>query len=95
MKKNGYEEKMMALDALKAAMDRVDEAVEAIEKFGEAFDLSPKGKTVPLDVFVKMVADVLEKKECCVRNILYTAFDMIKDLDLTIVDEDEEDEDDE
>jgi hypothetical protein len=87
-----YEEKMKALKVLKDAIDAVNTATDAIDDFAEKFGMKPKEKTVNLADLAEMVADETGMKESCVFDALTSAFDLIKDLGLTIVMEDEDDD---
>lgn len=87
-------EKLMALQVLKDAIDAVNEATDAIDYFAEKYGMKPKEKKVDLCELAKMVADETGRKESCVMDVLISTFDLIEDLGLTVV-LDEEDEDDE
>lgn len=87
-------EKMMALKVLKEAIDAVNKATDAIDSFADRFGMKPKEKKVDLYDLAGLVAGETGMKESCVFDALACAFDLIRDLGLTVV-VDEEDEDDE
>lgn len=86
-------EKMMALKMLKAAVDSVDNALEAIEDFAEKFGIEPEERKVDLYELTEIVAGETGMKKSCVFDVLTCAFDLIKDLKLTLVVEEDEDDD--
>ena len=89
-----YEEKMKALAVLKAAVDKVDAALEAIDAFADKLGITPeKEKTVELPELAAMVAKEIKMRPGCVHAVLVTAFDLIRELDLTVVVEEDEDDD--
>lgn len=89
-----FEEKMKALAVLKAAVDKVDAALEAIDAFADKLGITPeKDKTVDLSELAAMVAKEIKMRPGCVHAVLVTAFDLIRELDLTVVVEEDEDDD--
>jgi len=88
-----YEEKMKALEVLKDAIDAVNNATDAIDGFAEKYGLKPKEKTVSLIDLAEMVSKETGMKEGCVYTALECAFDLIKDLDLTVTVAEDEDDD--
>ena len=93
---NKNDEKMQALEVLKAACDAVNNAMEAISDFAEKYGIEPnkKGGTVTIADLAEMVSDEIGMKEECAFAAIACAFDFIKDLELTVrvveVEEDEE-----
>lgn len=90
---NKYDEKMKALDVLKEAIDGVGAATKAIEDFVEKFVDDPEESVVDLFDLTDMVSKELRKKPGCVYDILETAFNLIKDKKLTLVIEEDEEDD--
>ena len=89
-----YEEKMKALAVLKAAVDKVDDALEAIDAFADTIGIKPeKEKTVELPELAAMVAKEIKMRPGCVHAVLVTAFDLIRELDLTVMVEEDNDDD--
>ena len=89
-----YEEKMKALAVLKNAVDKVDDALEAIDAFADSIGITPeKEKTVELPELAAMVAKEIKVRPGCVHAVLVTAFDLIREMDLTVVVEEDEDDD--
>lgn len=86
-------EKLMALKTLKAALDSVDEAIEAIEEFATKHGIEPEERTVDLCELTEMVVGETGLKPGCVYDALCCAFDLMKDLNLTVVAEEDEDDD--
>lgn len=83
-----YEEKMKALGILKAAVESVNSAMEAIDSFASANGLQDAHVTIP--ELAGMVSAELEMKPECVCAVLETAFEMITDLRLTVEVEDDD-----
>ncbi len=88
-----HEEKMKALEVLKEAIDAVNTATDAIDEFAEKYGLKPEEKTVDLIDLAEMVSEETGMKEGCVYTALECAFDLIKDLDLTVTVAEDEDDD--
>jgi hypothetical protein len=92
-----YEEKMKALEVLKDAIDAVNNATDAIDRFAKANGMKPQvkedEKTVDLIDLAEMVSEETGMKEGCVYTALECAFDLIKDLDLTVTVAEDEDDD--
>ena len=89
-----YEEKMKALAVLKNAVDKVDDALEAIDALADTIGIKPeKEKTVELPELAAMVAKEIKVRPGCVHAVLVTAFDLIREMDLTVVVEEDEDDD--
>lgn len=89
-----YEEKMKALAVLKTAVDKVEDALEAIDAFADSISIMPeKEKTVELPELAAMVAKKIKMRPCCVCEVLVTAFDLIRELNLMVVVEEDEDDD--
>ena len=95
---NNYDEKMQALEVLKGACEAVTGAMNAIEDFAAAHGMrvrlekQPRHVTIP--ELAEMVAGETEMKPECVFTAIACAFDLIRDLDL-IVDAEDEDDDEE
>lgn len=86
-----YEEKMKALAVLKDAVDKVDRAKDAIDAFADALGLNPeKEKTVDLPKLAAMVAVELKMRPGCVYTVLTAVFDLIRERNLTVVMEDDD-----
>ena len=85
-----YEEKMKAVEILKAAVESVNNALDAIDCFARANGLQDCHVTIP--GLAGMVSAELEMKPECVCAVLEAAFAMIKDLNLTVDVEDSEDD---
>ena len=87
------EEKMKALAVLKAAVDKVDDALDAIDVFADEIGIKPrKEKTVGLPELAAMVSKETRIRPDCAYEILVTAFDLIRELDLTVMFEGHEDD---
>ena len=88
------EEKMKALAVLKAAVDKVDDALDAIDAFADEIGIKPrKEKTVGLPELAAMVSKETRMRPSCAYEVLVTAFDLIRELDLTVMVEGDEDDD--
>lgn len=86
-------EKLMALKMLKAALDSVDDAIEAIEEFAGKYGIELEERTVDLCELTEMVVGETGMKPSCVYDALSCAFDLIKDLNLTVIAEEDKDDD--
>jgi len=88
------EEKMKALAVLKAAVDKVDDALDAIDAFADEIGIRPKKeKTVGLPELAAMVSKETGMRPGCAYEVLVTAFGLIRELDLTVMVEGDEDDD--
>ena len=88
------EEKMKALAVLKAAVDKVDDALDAIDAFADEIGIKPrKEKTVGLPELAAMVSKETRMRPGCAYEVLVTAFSLIRELDLTVMVEEDEDDD--
>ena len=88
------EEKMKALAVLKAAVDKVDDALDAIDAFADEIGIKPrKEKTVGLPELAAMVSKETRMRPSCAYEVLVTAFSLIRELDLTVMVEEDEDDD--
>lgn len=86
-----YEEKMKALQVLKAAVDKVDEVMAAIDDFADTYGIAPK--TISVEELARVVGKVTHKSPFCVEEILRTALDFLKENRIeTIVAEDDDDD---
>ena len=88
------EEKMKALAVLKTAVDKVDDALEAINAFADEIGIKPrKEKTVGLPELAAMVSKETRMRPGCAYEVLVAAFGLIRELDLTVMVEGDEDDD--
>lgn len=89
-------EKMKALEVLKEACNKVTDAMNAIEDFAEEYGINvtfEKGpKEVTLVDLAGMVSEETGMKESCVHTALECAFDLIRELDLTVLTGEEDDD---
>jgi len=92
MCKNEYEVKMQAMELMSAAINDVVCAMDAIDKFAEAFGLC-EDQEAQREKDLKVLIDAVCELEpgipkCTVDRVIRTAFDLLED-------DEEEDEDDE
>lgn len=85
-----YEEKMRAMEILEAAVESMNNVMEAIDGFARTNGLTDSHVTIP--ELASLVAAELEMKPECAYAVLETAFDMISTLRLTVDVEDDEDD---
>lgn len=90
MCKNEYEVKMQAMDLMSAAINDVVCAMDAIDKFAEAFGLC-EDQEAEREKDLKILIDAVCEQEpgipkCTVDRVIRTAFDLLED-------DEEEDED--
>ena len=86
-------QKNEAMKVLMEAVKQVNKAIDAIDNFAK--EVEPVEREVDLVTLAEMVGKDLEMRPACAFAVLVTAFDMIKDYNLTVVfDGDEEDDDD-
>ena len=81
---------MKALDILENAMNAVNTAVEAIDQY--ARQIGVKGKQVTIEDLALMAASKAGMDLMCVTRALDAAFSLIRDLELIVVAEDDDDE---
>lgn len=75
------------------AMDNFfDAIIDAAKEFLSEEAAVNKERTVDLDELSQMVSDETGMKEGCVYDVLECAFELIKELDLTVVVEGDDDE---
>lgn len=78
---------------LSAAMKQVDKAIEAIDAFAEAYGLPKPGGEVSIGELAYLVGKETGGSPFCAEETLRCAFRLMHDLDLTITEkEDENDE---
>ena len=91
---NSNEERMMGLKVLKDAVKSVDAAMDAIEAFAATLGVK-RERNVSIAELADMVAGEEGMKPACAFAVLICAFDLIRDLNLTVVVVEESEEDDE
>ena len=87
--------KAEALKVLKEAMDQVNRTVKAIEDYAAAYSLGhiiDSEGHVTLDEFTDLVAERSGLDEGLVFCVLAEAFSIMKDLELTVCGDDEDEE---
>jgi len=91
-----YEEKMKALEVLKEACNKVTDAMNAIEDFAEEYGINVSFEKGPKEVTVEdlgeMVAEELHLKPSCAVAAVTCAFDLIRELELTVLTGEEDDD---
>lgn len=84
-------QRMEATKAIESVMEEVGKAIDLLKKEVGTED-EPEERTVDLFDLTEMVSMELHMKPECVYAVISIAFDMIKDLGLTVVIDEEDGE---
>ncbi len=90
-------ENMKALEITKNAVNKIEDALEAIDAFVDILgcgeeEEKEQEKMVELPELAAILAIELRLPLNCVYTVLYNAFDFIKEHDVTVVIEEEDDD---
>ena len=74
-------EKKLAIELLETAIQRVNDAMEAIVKFAEDFDIEPEKEELSVEDIVKLVHEETGIPAACVKKVIEATIDILTEVD--------------